>query len=250
MRAPPFTVHAWADLIFHVLAHVEATAPLSPSVYDAAYVAQCASVLGPASARALGKDAAVLGQVLTTHTDLARAQLLAWLFTSVLRAQRVHGRELAHLQPSDVDRPEVLGALVMLGSPAELLRSAAELELSAFKALPSPKVDLAALTKELDAVAAAAPRLASMRVGVVRSLRLRGRVLGDEVWVGLAPTLEQMAWQVAHECTVSELYDEPASRDWTFEQLETEAHLRLDARAREAGLTEAHQRWARNRKKW
>jgi hypothetical protein len=229
---------------------VEATASLSPSVYDPAYVASCASVLGPASARALGKDAEVLGQVLTTHTELARAQLLAWLFTSLLRAQRVSGRELSRLQPSDVDRPEVLGALVMLGSPAELLRSAAELELPAFRTLPAPQVDLVAFATELEKVTAAAPRLASMRVGVVRSLRLRGRVLGDEVWVGLAPTLEHMAWQAAHECTVSELYDEPATREWSFAQLESEALKRLDDRARAAGLSETHQRWATHRKKW
>ncbi|MBW2459905.1 MAG: hypothetical protein JRI68_35775, partial [Deltaproteobacteria bacterium] len=74
---------SWPDLVFHVLAHVADTAHLPASVFDPTYVQYAEGHLGPAAQRPLAEDAAVLGRVLPTHEELARAQLLAWLFDDV-----------------------------------------------------------------------------------------------------------------------------------------------------------------------
>src|SRR5690242_9125689 len=93
---------AWADLVFHVLAHVEETEALPSSVSDAAYRAFVESHLGPASERALSGDARVLGEALRDHGELSRVQALAAVFRDPEHAARVRGRDLATLMAEDL----------------------------------------------------------------------------------------------------------------------------------------------------
>jgi len=240
----PFVVDAWADLVFHVLAHVRATAALAPSVYDATYVEEVAKAVGPASERPLGEDAENLGRVLTTHESLAQAQLLAWLFHSIERARRCEERDLAELGKDDVDRPDLLPPLVRIGAGVEILRAAAELEAPVHARLPPPKLDLHLLTLALAEATEVAPNLAQCRVGVSPALRLRGRVLGREIWVGLAG-YDHMAWQAAHEATVAEVVEERKASGLPFgyDVIEREAIGRLTERAAKVGRSADHRRW-------
>jgi hypothetical protein len=224
-----------------VLAHVRGTAGLAPSVYDEDYVAQCEVVLGPASARVLGEDAQVLANAMPTHGLLAQSQLLAWLFASGERAARCADRDLAALRPTDVDRPELLHHLSALGAPVELLRAAALLEQPTHARLPAPQLDFDTLEQTLRRMEPLAPLLSGMRVGVSRALRLRGRVVGDEVWVGLAPSVEHMGWQAAHEATVAEVMEQGATLG--HDALERQAVSRLRERAERAGLGGSHHHW-------
>ena len=224
-----------------MLAHVRGTAGLAPSVYDADYVAQCEAVLGPASERVLGEDATVLANAMPTHGLLAQGQLLAWLFASSERAARCADRDLAALKPAEVDRPELLHHLSALGAPVELLRAAALLEQPSHARLPPPQLDFEKFSQVLQRMEPLAPLLGGMRVSVSRALRLRGRVVGDEVWVGLAPSVEHMGWQAAHEATVAEVSEQGATLG--HDALERKAVAQLRERAERAGLGGSHRRW-------
>jgi hypothetical protein len=233
-----FLVDDWAGAVFHVLAHVRASAALPASLFDAAYVAAAAAVLGPASARSLGEDASLLGRLAVTHDALARVQLVAWLFRSPARARAVAARDLADLPDDAVDAPRLLPLLA--GDPgAEILRAAAELELPLVAALPPLAVDRAALATAVEALVPVAPRLARSRVGVARALGYRGRVMDDEIWIGDAP-VAHAAWQAAHEATVAEVAAEGVRE---HAALEGEAVERLARRALAAGMEDARAAW-------
>lgn len=233
-----FLVDDWAGAVFHVLAHVRATAALPASLYDAPHVAAAAAILGPASARSLGEDAELLGRLAPTHDALARVQLVAWLFRSPARARAAAAWDLADLPESAVDAPRLLP--LVAGDPAaEILRAAAELELPLLDALPPLAIDRGALAEAVAALVPVAPRLARSRVGVARALGRRGRVIDDEIWVGDAP-IAHAAWQAAHEATVAEVAAEGVRG---HAAVEGEAVERLSRRAGEVGMTAARAGW-------
>jgi len=235
----------WADLVFHVLAHVRAGAELAPSLYDPAYTAWAERALGPASGRALAEDLRALGALLATHEAQATAQLVACLFDTAEEAGAHADRALAELSSAEVRAPEVLAPLSALGAGAELLWCAALLEAPAHARLPMPAVDARALADALARAAEVAPELARCEVAHVRALRIRGRVLGSAIWVGvpceeLALTAEHVAWQAAHEATVREVSLE---RALAHDALEEAALARLAERARALGRGAEHARW-------
>jgi hypothetical protein len=233
------TGRSWAELVFHVLAHVRATAHLPASAYDETYVAFVAAHAGPAAERTLAEDAAVLGPALPTHELLARAQLVALLFGDAAEAG-LHAAVDLH----DLPRRELGAALAEVARAAEILRCAALLEEEVVAALPATPLDVAALRDAIALVLPAAPRLASYRLVAVRSLRLRGRLFGDEIWIGapsaeLALGAEHVAWQAAHEATVGEV----ALRMRGERAVEHAAVALLRERAAAAGVAEGHARW-------
>lgn len=246
----------WLDLVFHVLAHVEATARLAPSCFDPSYVAFARGHLGDPDARPLGEDRRTLGRALASHGALARAQLLAWLFDDLERARALAERDLRALSPAELARPELLAPLLEDEPGAELLRAAALLEDDAWSRLP-PLDEAAArarLAPALASVAAAAPALEACEVRCARALRLRGRVLRDHgracIWVGApgdAPPLEaaHAAWQAAHEATVFEVGEVARAEGLAAAHapLEHAALILLAARAAEARLGDAHAAW-------
>ncbi|MBX3224745.1 MAG: hypothetical protein KF795_29785 [Labilithrix sp.] len=140
---------------------------------------------------------------------------------------------------------DALALAASAGAVAEVLRTAAELELPAFAtlgALPAPALDEVA--EAIAAIAPAAPSLPRFEVWVARPLGLRGRTHARSIVVGLpglgCPDAEHAAWQAAHEATVAEAAAEGRG---SFLDLERRALARLRSRARGAGLAEAHGRW-------
>ncbi len=235
----------WPELVWHVLAHVHGTAALPASVFDPVYVQFVEHHAGPAHARPLGEDAAVLAALLADHEALARAQLTALLFESVEEAARAATTDLADLEAS----PGLVAALSPVTQAAELLRCAAWLEQPVLTLLPPVPVPDATLVRALTDVLPACPRLARYPLVPVRSLRLRGRLMADAIWVGtpcraLALEPDHVAWQAAHEATVGEVAERARShRGVTERDVEHVAVVLLAERARESGLDRAHARW-------
>lgn len=241
---------SWADLVFHVLAHVRATRHLAASLYDSEYVRWVEAHCGPSSARTLAGDADVLGRVVTTHEGLASLQLLAWLHSTVDAARGHAEIELTRLTSTQVDAPELLLPLSRMGPAVEVLRCAALLEEDSWSSLPSPPDAAGDLQERLVAMVMVAPWLAQCRVRRVRSLRLRGRVRGNEIWVGhpgdaLGVSIEHAAWQAAHEATVREVVEgmETMGKPPSFAVVEHVAVVFLADRAASAGMAEGHRAW-------
>lgn len=181
-----------------------------------------------------------------THDVLARAQALAWVFDDAVTQERVADRELASLGPGEVASSDALAIATSSGPVAEVLRAAAELELPELSGLthePAHEETLEAIAHALEGVKPAAPSLDTFEIAVARPLGLRGRTLGSSILVGCpgigCPEPEHVAWQAAHEATVSEL----SRKRLPFLELEKQAIARLRSRARAAGLDGAHARW-------
>ncbi|MBK7586642.1 MAG: hypothetical protein IPI67_41460 [Myxococcales bacterium] len=239
------SLKTYPELVFHVLCHVAETAALPASVYDPAWIRYCAVRLGDAANRTLAEDALALGRLLPGHSELASAQLLAWLFEDVRRASSSLPGELGSLTADQVDAPELLEPLARCGPGVELLRLAAEIERPYFEALPREEVDWSALEVELERVTAAAPELASSGVAVVRPLRLRGRVRGAQIWIGAphrehGPSTEHVAWQAAHEATVREVGRAAVAAERRVEHM---AVVLMNLRAERAQLEREHATW-------
>lgn len=238
----------WAELVFHVLAHVRSAAPAS--VYDPAWVA---FVAGHSSRhRTLHEDVALLEAASMSHDTLAEVQLLAWLFESTERTVSIAELPLEELRPSQVDAPEVLGQLVRSRHRAaiEVLRAAAELEAETFARLPPARHDGGAIARAFAHASRAAPWMSVCRIEHVRPLRLRGRVRERRVWIGLpcaelGPSAEHVAFQAAHEATVTEISERAraSSVRVSYLPLEQSALFVLRERAARVGLAEQHARW-------
>jgi hypothetical protein len=228
------------ELVMHVLAHVKASARLAASLYDADYLRFAASFLGPAEARPLAEDAALLGRLVPTHRELARLQIYAALFDDP------DDDATAALDPTTAARPELWPHLAGLGGALEILRCAVALEKPFLSRLPAVEVAEGALREAVARVEPAAPALADHDLLVVRALRRRGRLFGREIWIGapsdVAPA--QLAWQAAHEATVGEVARKRP--DLAERAVESEALVTLAARAAAAGLGRDHQSWARS----
>lgn len=235
--------------MFHVLAHVGTTRGLRASVFDSVYVAFVQRHAGPASARPLGMDAEVLGRCLPDDVTLIAVQALAWLFASVEDAARTAVQDMSTLAPVVVEDGTLLSSLVAHGPVVEVLRIACELERPVHAALPRVSIDDDALARALERVEPAAPGLADCEIALVRSLRLRGRVRGREIWVGapdpdLGVSVSHAAWQAAHEASVRELsLFVDASSPATVEEIEHAALVLLATRAADTGLAEPHANW-------
>ena len=241
---------SWPDLVFHVLAHVAGSAGLASSLYDPTYLQYVEQRLGPAGERSLGEDAQVLGRALDSHQALARAQLLGWLFDTVAQASAHAATDLAALAASDVAEPSLLAPLAAAGPGVELLRCAAELEHASFARLPAALCDRAMLGRALCDAVRIAPGLRGARVMTLRSLRLRGRVRGADIWVGMpcadpGPDRPHVVWQASHEATVRELelLSAAAGAELGERAVEAVAVVLLAQRAAEAGLGSEHGRW-------
>jgi hypothetical protein len=235
-----------AELFFHVFAHVSDTAHLPASVSSQRYVAWCRALLGDASERTLAEDARHLAAEFRTHAALAAVQPLAKLYATIERLSQVGERSLADLEPADVDDPRALSHLQALGGGAELAFCALLLELPAFSRLPPPPPPPPRLLDRVASLVPVAPSLSEARIGCVRSLYLRGRAWGEELWLGhpgaeIAPSVEHAAWQAAHEATVVAVSRErPALVE---RAVEAEAMQRLTGSAAAIGEQLAHAAW-------
>ena len=229
----------WAELVFHVLAHVRGTAHLPASVYDETYVSFVESHVGPAATRTLAEDAAALTAALPNHETLARGQLVARLFDSIESA-------MSHAATDLEDLGGAATTLRLVARGAELLRCAALLEADTFATLPAATRDLVELNAALEVTQRVSPTLADHKLMLLRPLRLRGRLFHDEIWLGapdavLGPSAEHVAWQAAHEASVGEV---ACAAHRTAERgIEHIALVLMTERAADAGLADAHAHW-------
>lgn len=238
----------FAELVFHILAHVDQTRSLPASLYDPRYVARVAEELGPATERALADDAAVLGRWVTDHLQLGRLGLLAALHRNLSDALTAATTELSALGPEHGAERRVVSALAGLEPVAELLRCAAWLEHDAWATLSRGELLADELVVELGRVARAAPALPGRPLILLSSLGLRGRALLGEIWIGeptsaLHPSPLHAAWQAAHEATVVELGALGAEVGCSEREIERGALVLLHRRARAAGLEREHAQW-------
>lgn len=237
-----------AELFFHVFAHVSQTSALPASVSSRRYVAWCQGLLGEVATRTLGEDARLLAREFPTHAALATVQPLAKLHATLERLSGAGARSLAELSAADVDDPRALLHLQRLGAAAELAFCALMLELPFFSTLPLPPPIPGPFRDRVASLIAVAPGLKQARIGCIRSLHLRGRAWGDEIWVGhpgaeIAPSVEHAAWQAAHEATVTAVARERPSLD--ERQVEAEAVERLTRSAAATGERAGHAEWHR-----
>lgn len=237
----------WADLVLHVLAHVQSLSRFPAALWDPAYAAFVAGATGPACERALGQDVEVLGRVIGSHEQLARLHLLACLFETPEQALASATIDLAQLTAQEGAEPRVLAALAECGPVAEVLRSAALLEVDAWRSLPDAAFPEAETSDAFDAMRGLAPRLGEFRLCVSRALGFRGRVLAGEIWLGIpgvpgGPTAAHVAWQGAHEACVAEVA-ERARAVLGEREVEHVALVLLSDRARFAERVSAHQNW-------
>ncbi|HET9956086.1 MAG TPA: hypothetical protein VFQ61_16380 [Polyangiaceae bacterium] len=236
----------FAELTFHVLAHVPNPTP--GSLYDPAYIARVATWLGAASDRTLGEDVRLLVEGTRDFAGYARIQNLAWLFATPEQAQKVAAVDITALTPTQVEDPSALAALCApawqgLKNTIELLRCAITLESAVFQRLPSWNWSRDALRDWLRRVRSAAPSLDQFRISTLRSLGWRGRVRGREIWIGepfeSGPSVAHLAFQAAHEASVAELND----LDCSERERESAALVLFAQRARAAGLAQEHAKW-------
>lgn len=237
----------WADLVFHVLAHIPL--PFPSSLHDPHYVAFAERRLGPAAGRALAQDAALLGKMLATHEICARAQWVAFLFEDAAAARAVAPRELRDLDDVHA-HGAALRALGGIEPVAESLRAAAELEAPHHARLPAPAVNAVELDVALDHARAAAPRLASLGVRCSRALARRGRAVPPWIYVGvpsdeLGVTAGHVATQAAHEATVVEVGEAARAAGVHLGERDVEhaALVVLAERAGRSAFAEEHARW-------
>jgi hypothetical protein len=245
----------WADLVFHVLAHVTEQRRFASSLGHLPYRAFCERHLGRAAARSLAEDVDHLTQVLTSHELLAQLQWMAFLFHDPIAARSVGARELTELLTDRtagdaVVNPRALRGLSGVEAQAELLRAAAELEAPHHARLPPAGFDLNALSRWLRRVAVAAPRLRTMDVRFLRALTQHGRVVAPVIYIGvpseeLGVEVPQVAVQAAHEATVVEVAEAARGGAIPLGEREVEhvALLVFAERAGPAGLGEEHGRW-------
>lgn len=231
----------WTETFFHVLAHVESGA-IASSCHSPAYARWAEQHLGAASTRSLGEDARTLAQVAATHDELARLQLLAFLFDTKERAHAASERDLADLSAADVVDADALRAANACGAPAEIVRAATELELDVVASLPPAAIDEDAIARAFERIGALAPELSRFSVEHVRALGVRGRAYRKTILVGTpgiaGADAEHIAWQAAHEALVASV---PPPR--SFVDVERAAIATLRSRARAANLGDDHARW-------
>lgn len=241
----------WADLVFHVLAHV--TGSRAPAALHApAYTAWVAAQLGPIEARPLGEDVGALRALLADANMCAAVQPLAVLFSDAAQARRLATMEFGALTASHGIEPELLACLRRVIAPAELLRCSALLELEAHARLAPAVSEFAQLRAGLGEVVRCAPRLGGCPLRLSRALTHHGRVFGSRVYVGvpdarLGVDSAHVAMQAAHESTVLEVFERARSSNhaWSERRIEAVAVVVLARRAAGAGLTGQHADWAR-----
>ncbi len=247
---PVLSLSLFADLVFHVLAHVPARGRVAASLYFPEYVAFCERHLGPSEERALGTDAVALAACLDSHEKLARVQLLAWLFDGADESEPFDALELFDFTDPAQDLKVLAHLRQIPAQEIELLRCAVALERQHWEKLPpvaaAPPAEFHAQLRSLNTWV---PGLSHVHVTCARSLGYRGRAFRNSVIVGTprascnepwCPDTTHALLQAAHEATVLEV---SRAGSLSFFDQEHAALTVLRARVAQSPWKEAHSRW-------
>lgn len=244
----------YAELVYHVLAHVESAPELAAGTYNPTYVSYCGAHLGSTAERTLGEDARALSALLSDHEKLARVQVLAWLYETVEASGATEALEFSRVTEADGAREPALQYLREAPSvELELLRCAVALEREHWERLPhvcsGRVVSPGALQEQearISALEAVAPYLCQVQVQGIFPLSYRGRAFADSVLVGVPgrgagmPSLQHVGLQAAHEATVLEVQQRVAL---PFLELERAALTLLKTRVRGSQFEDEHSNW-------
>lgn len=242
----------WAEVVFHVLAHLPTTARFPSSLHSPEYVAAARSALGDVEYRHLGRDIPILSRCMSSHERLATVQLLAQLHPHIGDAMKHAHSGLREIANAHVSEHKTIGALMALEPEVELLRCAALLEATHWQSWPMPSWDELAdqVAARLPALFPVAPRLERTTIRFLRVLGRRGRAWPHEIWIGTpdpkdAEALTLALWQAAHEAVVVETSERVQSDSPGLGEREVEklSVARLARRAARHGLGAEHQRW-------
>ncbi len=237
----------YAELVLHVLGHVGLPEP--GSLYEPEYVTWCAERLGQVQGRELGEDARLLSELLAPLDLRLRVQLLALLFEGDSDAARAGLVDLDAFEDQGVRGydPAVWRQLLPSRTQVEVLRVACEVERVHLARISPPNPE-PALDRYLVEITEVAPMLARLPVRQLRPLWRRGRLMQQEIWVGVAkegegPGFEHVAWQAAHEATLRELSLLWRSTEGYDFELECASLALIGERARRSRHGEAQLRW-------
>lgn len=204
---------AYADLVYHVLAHVQVLGP--SSLHDERYLAWSRASLESPARRPAENDARALGVRYARAPGADLVHALPALHASVAGFCASATKALHELLPADVADAELLRALLEMDRPlVEILRCAMALSARAYArahaGLVEPELRFAAevVAPLLGEATGVMPALRHFSVELSHPLGPRGRVFGRRILVG-AP----VSWcdlppphpvlQAMHECAVA-----------------------------------------------
>lgn len=255
---------AWADAVYHALAHLAVPGP--SSLHDARYLAWARAHLPEDAWRPLADDAALLAALYARAPGAHVLHALPALHRDLAQFRATAARPLAALGAGDVADAALLAPLRALDEAlVELLRADLGLVAGAWArawdAVVRPPLEAGAerAAPWLDAARALAPALGRCAVALAFPLGARGRATGGAIhvgapapWAALAP--EHPALQALHECAVTLAHDEPGARraraeaGWApgggrYVWAEWRALAAVGALVAGTGFERAHARW-------
>lgn len=193
----------FAQLCFHVLAHVRRAGP--GDLFDASVVAWSRATLDAAAQRQLEEDAAVLSALWREAPALDVLDALPALHGSLAGFRRTAAGALAAVTADAVADAGVLRALQGLGAAGEVVHAALGLlvgpfaEVHARAIAPRLEREAPAIAATLEALAPYVPGLAAARVELALALGRRGRAMPGRIVIGVGTGAAIVA---AHEVAV------------------------------------------------
>ena len=203
----------YADLVYHVLAHVPVDGP--SSVHDAHYLAWSRATLPEPARRPAEEDAEVMGVLYARTEGAALLHALPALHDDLPAFCASAAKGLGELEAHEVADHDLLRALLGIDRRlAEIVRCAMALAARAYGSAHAERVEpelrraAAEIAPLFDDAMDLMPAMRHFRVELVHPLGPRGRVIGRRIlvgapvpWCGLPPAHPVL--QAMHECAVA-----------------------------------------------
>lgn len=247
-RAPIEPTSSFANLAFHVLAHL--AVPGHTSLFSPRYVAWARRELGPAAVDAIVEDAAVLAALHAAEPNVESLHALPFLHHRIDDMLATAARPLGALGPTDVADAAVLRALRSVDPKlVDILRADIALAGRAYARVFDDRIR-PALARACDTVrepfalaCELMPTLLTARIELAHPLGQRGRVLRDRIVVGAPAEWNDVTPETTIVLAMHERAVSLAEGDWAT--VERQALREVTRRLEHAppALAEAHHRW-------